>query len=553
MQSSLKMLFKLQILKVIHHRLPQRLSNSNGLRYFLCSNPLCTMVDSQQSPESPELPVWVKLPDNQSPESADSDDDFVIPALADWVNAHMVNGQTQVTRLSLRENKDDVTPISRVLKELHLSPDKVAESLERYDFLVSENLVQKILNRFCNDWIRALGFFIWAKTQTAYVHSPELYNFMVDILGKAKKFDLVWNLVEEMYQLEGYLTFDTMVRVIRRLSKAGKYEEAVEAFRTMERFGVKKDIAALNALMDALVKENSVEHAHKVLLEFKDSISPDVHSFNILIHGFCKCRKLDQAYQAIEVMRAHGFHPDVITYTSIVESYCREKDFRKVREVFEKMKEKGLSPNVITYTIFMHALGKAGQLSEVLDLYETMKSNGCVPDARFYSSLMFIFGRAGRLKDAFDLFDDMPKQGVIRDVITYNTMISLASASSQEETALGLLKEMEEKSVQPNTETYHPLLKMCFRKKRMKVLNFLLDHMFRNDVSLDLATYSLLINGLCESGKLERACFFFEEMVLQGLRPMSRSFKTLVGELQSRGMLKEKEHIENLCGRGENA
>ncbi|KAK4257970.1 hypothetical protein QN277_007490 [Acacia crassicarpa] len=550
------MLSKLQVLKVIHHLLPRRLTNSNGLRYFLYSNPLCTMVNSQQSPESPELPVWVKLPDNQSPESADSDDDFVIPALADWVDAHMLTGQTQLARLSLRENKDedDVTAICRVLKELHPSPEKVAESLERYDFPVSENLVHKILSRFSNDWIRALGFFIWAKTQTAYVHSPELYNFMIYILGKAKKFDLAWNLVEEMHQLEGYLTCNTMVVLWRRLSKAGKYEEAVEAFRNMERFGMNKDIEAMNALMDALMKENSVEHAHKVLLEFKDSISPDSRSFNILIRGFCRARKLDQAYKAIEDMREHGFQPCVVTYTNIIESYCREKDFRKVREVFDKMKEKGLSPTVITYTIFMHALGKVGQLSEVLDLYETMKSNGCVPDPPFFSSLIYIFGRAGRLKDARDLFDDMPKLGVTQDVFTYNTMISIACTHSQEETALGLLKEMEEKSCKPIVETYHPLLKMCIRKKRMKVLNFLLCHMFKNDVSLDVATYSLLITRLSRSGKLDRACSFFEEMVSQGLDPMQNgTFKTLVGELQSRSMLKEKEHIESLCHRSKNA
>lgn len=549
------MLSKLQILKLIHHCLPQRLTNSNGSCYFLYGNPLCTMVDSQQAPESPELPVWVKLPDNQTPESSDSDDDFVIPALADWVDAHMLNGRTQVMRLSLREDKDenDVTAISTVLKEPHPSPDKVVESLKRYEFLVSENLVQKILKRFCNDWVRALGFFTWAKTQTGYVHSPKLYNFMIDILGKAKKFDLMWDCVQEMYQLEGYLTLDTMVCVMRRLSKAEKYEEAVEAFQNIERFGVNKDIVAMNALMDALVKENSVEHAHKVLLEFKDSISPDSLSFNILIHGFCKARKLDQAYKVIEDMRKHGFHPDVITYTSVIESYCREKDFRKVREVFQKMEENGVSPSVITYTIFMHALGKAGQLSEVLGLYETMKSNGCAPDPPFYSSLIFIFGKAGRLKDARDLFDDMPRQGVIQDALTYNTMISVACAHSQEETALSLLKEMEEKSCKPNIETYHPLLKMCIKKKRMKVLNFLLDHMFRNDVSLDLATYSLLIAGMCKSGKLDRACLFFEEMISQGLDPMRSTYNKLLGVLQSKSMLKEKEHIESLYHRSKNA
>lgn len=112
---------------------------------------------------------------------------------------------------------------------------------------------------------------------------------------------------------------------------------------------------------------------------------------------------------------------------------------------------------------------------------------------------------------------------------------------------------MEEKSCKPNIETYHPLLKMCIKKKRMKVLNFLLDHMFRNDVSLDLATYSLLIAGMCKSGKLDRACLFFEEMISQGLDPMRSTYNKLLGVLQSKSMLKEKEHIESLYHRSKNA
>ncbi|KAJ7979691.1 Pentatricopeptide repeat-containing protein [Quillaja saponaria] len=275
-----------------------------------------------------------------------------------------------------------------------------------------------------------------------------------------------------MDQQEGYVTLVTMTHVMRRFSKAGRYMEAIEAFHQMERFNVRKDT---NTLMVALVKENSVEHAHDVILEFKSSIPLNSHTFNVLIHG--------------------------------------------VDEVLDNMKEKGCPPNVVTYTVVMHALGKAKQINAALEVYEKMKHNGCVPDVSFYSSLIFILGQTGRLKDAPDVFEDMSKHGVSPDVLTYNSMISTACAHSQEETALKLLKEMEENSCKPNLKTYAPLLKMCCRKKRRKVLDFLLNHMFRNDISIEVGTYSLLVHGLCKNGKLERVCSFFEEMVLKGLAP----------------------------------
>ncbi|XLS93071.1 hypothetical protein HN51_069079 [Arachis hypogaea] len=279
---------------------------------------------------------------------------------------------------------------------------------------------------------------------------------MVDILAKSKNFDLMWELLEEMAHLQqGYVTSDTLV----------------------------KDTAMLNALMDALMKGNSVEHAHDALLEFKGSVPLNSHSFNVLIHGWCKVRKFEWAKKAMEDMKEHGFHPDAFSYTTFVESYCREKDFRKVDRVMEEMRGNGCTPNA-------------------------MKVDGCVPDTAFYSSLIFILGKAGRIKDARDVFEDMPKQGVVRDVMTYNTMISIACTHQREETALRLLKEMEDSSCKPELETYHPLLKMCCRKKRMKVLRFLLDHMLRNDLSPEVGTYTLLVHGMCRSGKLESASSF---------------------------------------------
>nr|XP_029148741.1 pentatricopeptide repeat-containing protein At3g22670, mitochondrial-like [Arachis hypogaea] len=241
----------------------------------------------------------------------------------------------------------------------------------------------------------------------------------------------------------------------------------------MGKFGVKQDTAMLNALMDALMKGNSVEHAHDALLEFKGSVPLNSHSFNVLIHGWCKVRKFEWAKKAMEDMKEHGFHPDAFSYTTFVESYCREKDFRKVDRVMEEMRGNGCTPNAVTYTIVMLAQRSFGVVWK---------------------------DEAGRIKDARDVFEDMPKQGVVRDVMTYNTMISIACTHQREETALRLLKEMEDSSCKPELETYHPLLKMCCRKKRMKVLRFLLDHMLRNDLSPEVGTYTLLVHGINSKG-----------------------------------------------------
>ncbi|KAF5738653.1 pentatricopeptide repeat-containing protein [Tripterygium wilfordii] len=530
--------------ELLRRSMRHRAHHTNPYLHFAC-NALCTVTELPKSdfPESPDLPSWLKSP--EPPVTDSSCDDFVIPSLASWVESHNLQDRSKFVRPSPVEQpiKSDADKISGILKNRYPSPESFVEALDGCGVDVSDSLVAQILKRFSNDWAPAFGVFTWAKTQTGYVHSSELYNAMVDILGKCKKFNLMWELVKEMDGFKGYVTLVTMTQVMRRLARAGRYEEAIEAFKGLEQFGVEKDINALNVLLDALVKENSVEHAYEVFLEFKDLTPLNLRTFNILIHGWCKARKFDDAQKMMNEMERHGFRPNAVTYTSFVESYSREKDFRKVDAIMDEMGEKGCKPSVVTYTIVMHALGKAGQINEALNVYEQMKKD-CVPDAPFYSSLIFILNKAGRLKDANEVFEDMEKQGVSRDLLTYNSMISSACAHSQEENALKLLRKMEKDSCKPDHKTYAPLLKMCCRKKWMKVLDFLLSHMFKNDVSIDLGTFTLLIHELCKSGKLDRACLFFEEAILKGMIPMDSTCRMLVEKLEHKNMTVDKERIE---------
>ncbi|XP_031737066.1 pentatricopeptide repeat-containing protein At3g22670, mitochondrial [Cucumis sativus] len=519
-----------------------------SFRTCYLAKPLCTITGSTEVSESPDLPDWIKFFDTKTSTHLESEDDvFVIPPLAHWLESQKLEDNNKVVQKKLGETcNNEVDKISTMLENRYPSPENVAEALNGKAYRVSNTLVAQLLKRFHNDWIQAYGIFKWAKDQIPYRHSPESYNSMVDILGKAKNFRLMWELVDEMNHLAGSVSLETMSKVIRRLARAGRHQEAIHAFRNIEKYGISTDTTAMNVLMDALVKEASVEDAHNVFRELKCSIPFNLASFNVLIHGYCKAKKLDEAWKIMGEVEKSGLEPDVISYTAFIEAHCREKDFRNVDKVLVQMEHKGCKPNVITFTIIMHALGKAKQINEALKVYEKMKKEGCVPDSSFYSSLIFILGKAGRLTDVKEIVEDMEKQGVTPDVLTYNTLISCACAHSQEETALTLLLKMEEVSCKPDLKTYHPLLKMFCRKKRMKVLKFLLDHMFKNDVSIEAGTYAILVRGLCENGKLHLACSFFGEMLSKAMVPKDSTFKMLKEELERKSMLEEMKIIENL-------
>ncbi|KAD3068756.1 hypothetical protein E3N88_36636 [Mikania micrantha] len=533
-------------------------SNVNRVR-DLKYNSFCTMIECQKADdddddnpievtESPDLPIWVRTIENDSLVTKSLEDEFVLPSVSYWIENYK-RGETKEYNKITVGNKDenDMKKIAKVLVKLYESVDSVVQALNDTNVIPSESLVVQMLKRFDNNWKSAYGVFIWAESHMGSKFSPDMYDLLVDCLGKSKKFDLMRLVVKQMLQIgDHYVTINTMAKVIRRFSKAGLHEDAIDEFRRIEQFGVKKDISAFNILIDALAKEKNTERAHDIFLEFKDEISPNAHTFNSLIHGWSKARDIEKIQTTMEQMKEQGINPDVVSYTSLIEAYCCEKDFRKVDHVLEEMQANGCPPNIITYTILMHARGKSKETDEALKIYEKIKSTNCVLDTSFFNSLIFILSKAGRLKDAREVFDKMPDQGVKHDTQTYNTMITSVCEHTQEENALKLLHEMEKCGVKPNFDTYAPLLKMCLKLKRMKVVSFLLSHMQDNNVSVGLGTYSLLVRGFCKNNKLKHACLFLEDAVTRGFVPYDTMFKLLETKLEKEGMTEEMKRIQEL-------
>ncbi|OVA20466.1 Pentatricopeptide repeat [Macleaya cordata] len=441
-----------------------------------------------------------------------------------------------ISRVRVRNNEDEVLQ--------SLLQDRSCCSI-----YLSSYLVERLLQRFEDDWKSALGFFRWAGTRTDYAHTPEAYDKVVDILGKSKQMERMCLLVEEMRE-RNYVTLKTIAKLMRRLAGAGRYKDAIKMFDDLGTFGLEKDTESMNLLLDTLCKEKRVELAREVFLELKKHISPNAHSFNIFIHGWCKFNRVDEAHWTIQEMKGHGCRPCVISYSTIIQAYCNQSNFRKVYELLDEMQIQGCPPNVVTYTTLMHSLAKSEEFEEALQIYERMKLVGCKPDTLFYNSLIHVLGRAGRLKDAAHVFEvEMPMNNIAPNSSTYNTMISMFCHHSQEQNALNVLKEMEKSTFcKPDLQTYNPLLKLCFRTgKTDSNLSTLLDDMInKHYLGLDLSTSTLLIHGLSRANKCERAYTIFEEMIRQEITPRYQTCRLLLDEVKQKNMYDVADKIEDV-------
>ncbi|KAL6522061.1 hypothetical protein OROMI_031938 [Orobanche minor] len=413
---------------------------------------------------------------------------------------------------------------------------------------ITNSLLSRLLNRFQDDWKSALGVFRWMETHSGYKPSPELYDKLVDILGKMKQMEKMKALVEEMRKYH-FVSINTISKMMRRFAGSGNWKDAVETFNELESLGLERNTESMNVLLDTLCKEKKVEQARDIFVQLKSHIPPNANTFNIFIHGWCKMNRVEEAHWTIQEMKGHGFRPCVISYSIIIQFYCYRSKFYNAYEVLDEMQEQGCCPNVVTFTTIMHSLTKSGDLKGALQIAERMRLVGCRPDTQFYNALIHTLGVAGLVDEGLHVFTlEMPRNKINPNTSTYNTMIAMFCHDRQEQRALQFLRNLENSPYcKPDVQSFYPLLKLYFRggKTDNCLVNLLDDMVKKHHLCLDLATFTLLIHGLCRANKCEWAYRLFREMIGQNIRPRYLTCSLLLQEIKQKNMYEAAEMIED--------
>lgn len=259
------------------------------------------------------------------------------------------------------------------------------------------------------------------------------YTTLIDGLGKAGKLDEAVNLLREMEtqgcepnvftygslmasfvrssQLAMALSFyDEMLSkgclpdvatyclVISSYCKSHDTEKAMETFRRVE----EPSLGVYKSLLDGLVREEKIELALEVFNELEGSTTlvPDTFVYNVMVNGFVKANRVDEACKLVDSMKARNITPDLITYSSLLDGLGKAGRLEEAFSVFTKMSEEGCEPDVVAYTSLMDVLGKGGKIDHALTIFRTMTKKKVAPDAITYRALNDALEKVGRSKDA---------------------------------------------------------------------------------------------------------------------------------------------------------
>ncbi|XP_008782381.2 pentatricopeptide repeat-containing protein At1g77360, mitochondrial-like [Phoenix dactylifera] len=397
----------------------------------------------------------------------------------------------------------------------------VERALDDAGVRVSTTDVEEVLKLSYSLPAPAVAFFRWAGScHLAHQHSTYSWNLIVDILGKNELFDAMWDAVRSM-RSERLLSFATFASVFSSLASAGRPEDALAAFHSMDVYGVPRSTIALNSLLSAVCLEGRVSTARTFLGAAAPSVAPDADTFAILLEG------------------------------------CEgEDDPRTAREVFADMIASiGWDPaNIPAYDAFLTTLVRSGPvgLAEALKFLDIMQKKRCFPGIKFFRDALECFVKNNDARGARELWDLLAgHHGCFPDTAMYNSMITLQCYLNQIDIAQRFLDEMITYGAFPNSQTYNVMLQFLLKARKLREAAAIFNEMVKNECCPTAANCASAIRIFLDSGDAEMALKVWKCMVANDLQPLEKNGNMLVEKLRGMDRLPEAcKYAEDIIDRG---
>ncbi|XP_057992475.1 putative pentatricopeptide repeat-containing protein At3g15200 [Hevea brasiliensis] len=397
--------------------------------------------------------------------------------------------------------------VQNIFKNYRDSPTRKIElALNHCCLTLTEDLILNVLRRHRSDWKPAFIFFNWVSKGGQIILDSGVYNEILDILGKMRRFGELNQVLDEMTNRGGLVNEETYRVLVNRYAAAHKVEEAIEVFNKRRDLGLELDLAAFQKLLMCLCRYKHVEVAETLLYSKGNDFGRDIKTMNIVLNGWCVLGNVHEAKRF---------------WKDIVSSKCK--------------------PDLFTYGTFIKALTKKGKLGKAMKLYRAMWEKHCKPDAVICNCIIDALCFKKRIPEALEVFREMSELGCLPNVATYNSLIKHLCKIQRMEKVYELLDEMQDKkgSCMPNDITFNFLLQAL---KKPEQLPWVLEGMERNECKINGDTYNLILKLYVAWDCEERIIGTWNEMEKYGLGPDRRSYTIIIHWLHHKGRIKDALH-----------
>ncbi|GAB4849476.1 hypothetical protein Ancab_004270 [Ancistrocladus abbreviatus] len=415
--------------------------------------------------------------------------------------------------------------VQKLLKFLANSSDEeLDQALDRGGLSLNEDLVLNVLRRHHSECKSAFRFFNWVSRcgkSGGYSPGSGVYNEMLGILGKMKRFSELHQLLDEMSKRDGVMNERSYGIVVHRYAAAHKIEEAINMFYKRKEYGLKLDLIAFETLLMSLCRYKHVEAAEFLFHSKMKEFHYDIKTWNIILNGWCVLGSLREAKRFWNEIIRSKCRPDKFTYGIFINSLSKAGKISSAVKLFQSMWKKGCIPDVAICNCVIDGLCFKKRITEALEIFGEMNEKECEPDVATYNSLIKHLCKIRRMEKVFELLGEMEKKGSCSP--NDRTCGYLLKSLKNPEEVPGLLERMERNGCKMTGDTYNLLLRLYMKWDCEEKVQSVWIEMESDGMGPDQRSYTIMIHGLYEQGRIAEALNYFKEMTGKGMLPEPRT------------------------------
>ncbi|KDP27363.1 hypothetical protein JCGZ_20187 [Jatropha curcas] len=451
-------------------------------------------------------------------------------------NAHLV------TEFGPKPTSEVAIDVQNILKNYRESATRKIElALTQCSPTVTEDLILNVLKRHHSDWKLAFIFFNWASKRGQAFLGSSVYNEILDILGKMRRFEELTQVLGEMSKREGLVNEETYRILVNRYAAAHKVEEAINVFNKRRDLGLELGLVAFQKLLMCLCRYKHVEIAETLLYAEGNSFDLDIKTMNIVLNGWCVLGNVHEAKRFWKDIIGSKCKPDLFTYGTFIKALTKKGKLGTAMKLYRALWETQCKPDVVICNCIIDALCFKKRVPEALEVFKEMNERGCLPNVATYNSLIKHFCKIQRMEKVYELLDEMQekKGSCMPNNITFNYLLK---ALKKPEELPEFLERMKRNGCAINGDTYNLTLKLYMDWDCEERARNTWNEMEKNGLGPDRRSYTIMIHWFYDKGRIKDALHYFGEMTSKGMVPDRRT-EILVDTMNMK--LKENaEHME---------
>lgn len=406
-----------------------------------------------------------------------------------------------------------------------------------------------------------VGDFHYAQRIFNYTHHPSLfiYNLMIKAFVKKGSFVRAISLFERLRQDGVSPDNYTYPYVFKAIGCIRDVNEGEKLHAFVVKTGLEFDAYVCNSLMDMYAELGEVDCFEQVFDEMPER---DKVSWNIMVSGYVRCRRFQEAVDVFQRMRKESnVKPDEATVVSTLSACSALKNLEIGKEIHSHIANE-LDLTIIMGNALLDMYCKCGCLSVARKVFDGMP----VKNVICWTSMVSGYVNCGQLEEARDLFEKSPT----RDIVLWTAMINGYVQFNRFDEAISLFQEMQLRRVKPDKFIAVTLLTGCAQLGALEKGKWIHNYIDENKIMVDAvvgtaliemyakcgcieksleifyglkekdtATWTSIIFGLARNGNASKALELFEAMETFGARPDDVTFTAILTACSHGGLVEE--------------